>query len=170
MGGGQRHEQAAPKARDREHREPARRDVRAVPQVEQHEEHDPQPGGREHLQRQPVVTDVVAVLQEQEADEQPGGEQREREVQGPAVHRLQPFEAEHRHDAARVHLVPQPPGLDEVHDAGEEPDADADRREQDQRAVDGPQNRSPLSQAGTSNGRCRCRRDAATGRTARRAR
>ena len=72
------------------------------------------------------------------ADEQAGRQQREGEDDGPAVHRFEAFEAEQFQAVAGQRLGAEAVGLDEVHQAGEEADAHADRGQQQQDAVDRP--------------------------------
>ena len=57
-------------------------------------EDEPEDGRAQHLRVRPSLDLVGPLLHEGGADQQAGGQQRERQVEGPAVHFLEPFQAQ----------------------------------------------------------------------------
>ena len=78
----------------------------------------------------PLAQVVAAVDHKKDTDQHPGGQERKRGVDRSAVHLLQSFQGKHAQAFAGGDLGAQPAGLHQVHDTGDEADADADRSQQ----------------------------------------
>ena len=88
---------------------------------------------------------IGSVSHQDDAQQCAHRQQRKGEVDGPAVHLLKAFQAEQAQPLAGQHLRLEAMRLHQVHDAGQKGDADADRRQHQEDAM----NDTPVEQPGT---------------------